>query len=457
MVILMMPRIYVNLGMRVIIYIIVMFVPVLWMASYTTAYYRQNVIQLFESDSLELLDAAISDEQRLINDTRQFLAILSAMPGIDNSNDSSCRSMFLSVAGNYPRYRNIGVLSVDGSVVCSAYPVDSDTNITGRHFFQQVIDQKEFSIGEYRIDEGDGAWTLTVGYPLEDNAGNIRKVLFAIIDMSWLEENDLYLKQILPPGSTLTKIDDNGQIIDNQPESWQIDDAQFFKSSIIPEVLTNKSGMVEHEIKSEKRIFIFKSMFNDAYAGEMYVILGIPGDVIYQHANFILRYGLHMIVILSLLAIATMLVLNGIVVSRFSVLVNTAEKITQGEYGARTELKPRNDELSYLASAFDTMAAELEHNDRERNLVEQELKDSIEERERLINELHDAMTQVHTLRGLVPICMHCKKVRDDAGYWEQVEMFIARYSDAKFSHCICPECAEKYYAKYNKDKDTGKT
>ena len=59
--------------------------------------------------------------------------------------------------------------------------------------------------------------------------------------------------------------------------------------------------------------------------------------------------------------------------------------------------------------------------------------------------LTQALANVETLRGLIPICSGCKKVRDDRGFWSQVESYIAAHSDAKFTHGLCPECAARYY------------
>ena len=67
------------------------------------------------------------------------------------------------------------------------------------------------------------------------------------------------------------------------------------------------------------------------------------------------------------------------------------------------------------------------------------------EREKLIGELQEAVGNVKTLRGLLPICMSCKKVRDDKGYWNQIEIFIRGHYEAAFSHSICPECEKKLY------------
>jgi PAS domain S-box-containing protein len=67
------------------------------------------------------------------------------------------------------------------------------------------------------------------------------------------------------------------------------------------------------------------------------------------------------------------------------------------------------------------------------------------ERLQLIHELTNALQRVKTLSGLLPICAACKKIRDDRGYWQSVEVYIRDHSDAEFSHSICPECMAKQY------------
>ncbi len=64
-------------------------------------------------------------------------------------------------------------------------------------------------------------------------------------------------------------------------------------------------------------------------------------------------------------------------------------------------------------------------------------------------QLTDYISEIKTLRGILPICMHCKKIRDDKGYWNQVEAYIQKNSEVSFSHGICKECAEKYYPGMN--------
>ena len=61
-----------------------------------------------------------------------------------------------------------------------------------------------------------------------------------------------------------------------------------------------------------------------------------------------------------------------------------------------------------------------------------------------IAELQTALAQIKTLQGILPICMYCKKIRDDKQYWQQVESYVSTHSEAQFSHGVCPDCYKKY-------------
>ncbi len=67
------------------------------------------------------------------------------------------------------------------------------------------------------------------------------------------------------------------------------------------------------------------------------------------------------------------------------------------------------------------------------------------EKENLIDKLQETLSQVKQLSGFLPICASCKNIRDDKGYWNQIESYIKEHSEAEFSHSICPDCAKKLY------------
>ena len=76
-------------------------------------------------------------------------------------------------------------------------------------------------------------------------------------------------------------------------------------------------------------------------------------------------------------------------------------------------------------------------------------KEAEAKKEMLIFDLQKTLKEVKALRGLLPICSSCKKIRDDKGYWNQIEAYISEHSEAQFSHGICPQCAEKLYGDEN--------
>ena len=89
-----------------------------------------------------------------------------------------------------------------------------------------------------------------------------------------------------------------------------------------------------------------------------------------------------------------------------------------------------------------------EFNQELENIVKErtaELDSANRDLKKALEDLQKAFDSIKTLKGLLPICSNCKKIRDDKGYWNQIEKYIESYTDVSFSHGVCPECAEKLY------------
>jgi len=71
------------------------------------------------------------------------------------------------------------------------------------------------------------------------------------------------------------------------------------------------------------------------------------------------------------------------------------------------------------------------------------------ERESAMNTLEKAYLEIRQLRGTIPICGHCKEIRNDEGAWEELEAYISHHSEAQFSHGICPKCAAEYFPEFS--------
>jgi len=123
------------------------------------------------------------------------------------------------------------------------------------------------------------------------------------------------------------------------------------------------------------------------------------------------------------------------------------EKVQKGEY-VTTEIVNPKDGRTYNVSHSPIFHknASISKMTIFRDITQRKLLE--EEREKLIKELKNALDQVKQLSGLLPICASCKKIKDDKGYWRQIESYIRDHSEAEFTHSICPECAKKLYPEF---------
>jgi PAS domain-containing protein len=119
----------------------------------------------------------------------------------------------------------------------------------------------------------------------------------------------------------------------------------------------------------------------------------------------------------------------------------------------REKLQLRENEIlrHELEKRVERRTAQLRKTNEDLSLEVMERRRAQQEREEVIIELQSALAQVRKLSGLLPICASCKKIRDDKGYWQQIEAYIRDHSEAHFSHGICPECAKKLYPDFFTD------
>ena len=113
-----------------------------------------------------------------------------------------------------------------------------------------------------------------------------------------------------------------------------------------------------------------------------------------------------------------------------------AASVLSAEFGIRNEAL--NTDLKEVLAVREQLNARLQEEVTERTLAEKE-------KEKLIKELQAVLEEIQTLEGVIPICMHCKGIRDDEGSWSRLEEYITQHSDAQFSHGICDDCLKKHY------------
>ncbi len=158
--------------------------------------------------------------------------------------------------------------------------------------------------------------------------------------------------------------------------------------------------------------------------------IGLSETAINRDVNRVVFLILLVMIVALAVGSASAIGLSRIITRPLVALAGAAEAFGQGKTGQPLAITSE-DELGGLARAFNVMVA-----NRQR---------AEEERERLIEELRQTLSEVKTLRGFLPICSSCKKIRSDQGSWQQLESYIRDHTDAEFSHGICPECARALY------------
>ena len=121
--------------------------------------------------------------------------------------------------------------------------------------------------------------------------------------------------------------------------------------------------------------------------------------------------------------------------SRTEVILSLIQEFASGELDARRETSGRNDELDAVIEGLNMLGEELAAKTV-----------SVSRYEVLVGELREALREVKSLTGLLPICAWCKKIRQDDGYWRSIETYFSEHSDLTLTHGICPDCAQRHGA-----------
>ena len=195
---------------------------------------------------------------------------------------------------------------------------------------------------------------------------------------------------------------------------------------------------------------VFLSGYSPLRNGEGEYLIGIDmrADEVDQKMKQLQMTGLLSLLGSLLLALVFSLYFSRGLAMRIRELTRLCSQIAMGRLEARSRIRTY-DEFDDLIDAFNTMGEEVEQTRNTVQLTMEELSDSRDQLESHVKErtreLKDAMNKVQVLSGFLPICSSCKKIRDDEGYWQQVEKFVQDRTDARFTHGICPDCAIKLY------------
>jgi signal transduction histidine kinase len=418
-----------SLRIRLLLLVLVAVIPALGAIAYTASEQKKIAVAEIQRNVLRLVEFSTHEEEQVLQGTRQILIVLANYARKADKNPSDCNAFCADILKQFKRYANIGVVKPSGDVFCSAIPLQEPTNAADRSWFQRAVASGDFAFGDYQVGRITGKPVLVLAYPFRFAAGEPAAVVFAALDLEWLNRYILKVESQLPDGFTITQIDANGVVMARRPDAEDWLGRFMFEQSFLREILSQSTGVIEapgdHKLPF---IYAFAQLHSSLIKQPLYMVLGIPRRSAFADANRILRRNLTLLGIVALVAILAAWYGGDLFIMRqVKAMAKASRRLAAGEMSARTGLKYGDGELGQLAKNFDEMAIALEQRQAERELAEMELKRSQElfrnlsthlqvvreeERTRIARKIHDDMGQALTALKIDLTWLN-KKLTDD--------------------------------------------
>lgn len=383
-----------SLRARLVVLVLIAIIPALGLILYTGVEMRRTASVEAQANALRLAQSISGAQDDLLEGARQLLTTLAQIPVARGSDPVVCKALFSTLLKKYPRYANLGVTTPAGDAICSGLPLPGPTNFADRAWFQRALESRDFVTSEYLFGRISRKAIVSFAYPILDEAREVQAVLFAGLDLDWL--NGVIAKTELPASATLTVIDRKGTILARfpNPEKWV--GKSIAETPVVWTILSQGEGTTEAVgMDGVPRLYGFSSLGNTRDA---YISIGIPRDVAFATANRLLARNLVALGIVGVLAlVAAWFGADLFVLRRVNDLVSTTKRLTAGDLRARTALRYGKGELSELARAFDQMAASMEQLITERKRAEQRLTS--------LHEINIAMTSSLDLHAVLNVLM----------------------------------------------------
>jgi PAS domain S-box-containing protein len=363
-----MSQLFSGLRFRLVLLVVLASLPPVVLTLHIARQDRQRQTAALRQRSQDMVNLAARKEDEMIAGTRQLLRAVAASSQVQSARWSDCTKSLRTIFADYPRYANLGVIKTNGDVAASAVPLAEPVNVADRSFFQRALSTSDLSIGDYEVGRISGKASFNLGYPVLDPSGQVQSVVFAALDLDWVNRSDYALQKLLLEGATWTKIDGRGTILVRYPAPEKsLVGEPLPEKSLLQIFLTRKNGVMEVVASKGVSIFYdFTSTRSALVAGDVVSILSIPRKVLFAEPDRMVMRNLTSVGIVAGLVLGIGWIGSRYLVLRpIQALVNFTGRLGAGDYGACAGLPRSRDELRQLTRAFHQMAEALQHREAE--------------------------------------------------------------------------------------------
>lgn len=348
--------------------------PVFLFAIYASIQNQREHLDRTNDDLMAIARSAAQVGESRIEGTRQLLNAIASGPSLKREKLVELCPVFLANIRNSLFYANLGLLDTDGKILCSALPAGLATNFADRAYFKDALANRSFVGGDFQIGRITGQPTMNFGMPVLDDAGALKGIAFAALDITRL---DFSLTIPLPPGVELTVTDRNGIIIGTDlSQGKRFGEAlndPVFKSALqsLPDKAVDGTDM-----RGIRRIYAVTTVGDSVPGNSMYVMASIARSAVVAPIQKAFAWTMLMIAALTLvgLTIARWIGRRAILEPTQKLLQKVNALAGKDVTVPATNAGRSANEIVALTGAFERMTDELKARDHERNQGEAELR-----------------------------------------------------------------------------------
>ncbi len=365
------------------------FLPAVFVVVYQAQASRTAALDATRERATLAVRSIATSQQKLVDDTRQFLEKLATLPFAQQLESPDCAHFLGELLALSDNYVNMGLVRADGELLCSAKPLKSPVNVADRPYFQRALKQREFSIGAFQIDRAAQVASVNFAVPIfEKDSQGVLGTAVAVVSLDWWSQRLADLG--LPEGSVARVTDPRGTVIARYPPAPEQLGRRWSDVDFSPVENLETPGVLQRENeKGAREVVVFRSLLENR--GEVFanMSLSVPLESIYGLANS--RMWIDIVILLGGLLLSFLLAHEGIrrTVSRpLERLIGATDQLAHGQY--LTEISATGiPELAELAKRFNTMA-------QRRQNVEVQLRQSEEDLTITLHSIGDAVISTDT-------------------------------------------------------------